>query len=133
MRHSYRRESSLYPLRREKVKLAFQELSKQGLIAKMNFSCCNTCGNYEITTSHVNNPKLRNKKGYVFYHRQSHNSFKESGNCYLNYGAFYSGDDSFESTKTKEIGELIFQALKNQDLPVIWDKDPNNKILVGER
>jgi hypothetical protein len=48
---------------RDKLADAFRSLRKAGIVARMNFSCCGTCGHYELSE----NGKGR---GYVFYHRQ---------------------------------------------------------------
>lgn len=55
-----------------KVRAGFAALRKAGYAARMNFSCCNTCGSYDLSET-VRNRKL---KGYVFWHRQSDTAWR---------------------------------------------------------
>lgn len=57
---------------RHQLGVAFRALRAQGYAARMNFSCCGSCGHYELAEQ-ARNRKL---KGYVFWHSQSNDAFK---------------------------------------------------------
>ena len=58
---------------REKLRDAFRRLREKGIVAKMKFSCCTSCGSYEISLNH--GPDVP----YVFWHRQNESSFDPVG------------------------------------------------------
>lgn len=49
---------------RDRLRGAFRDLRQQGFAARMNFSCCGSCGHYAMTQA--------GHKRYVFYHNQEH-------------------------------------------------------------
>ncbi len=59
-----------------KVNSFVKEINKLGNVqAKTNFTCCQTCGHYEM--------KVENIKNYIFYHQQTADSMKASNTCYF--------------------------------------------------
>jgi hypothetical protein len=62
------------------LRKAFAALRKAGYIARMNFSCCGTCGWYDLSL--VAKDKCRQgkePKGTVFYHRQAGDRLDRTG------------------------------------------------------
>lgn len=51
------------------VKAAFKTTRGTGVIARMSFSCCQSCGGFELSQKYPGKP-------YVFYHRQSADAWK---------------------------------------------------------
>lgn len=100
----------------------FPHLRRLGFIARMNFSCCGSCGSYELTQD----AKRRNKKRVVFYHRQAEDFFKLDGKVNLLY---FSMDDDEEQTKIA--GDIIAEVAKYYDLKVTWDGSPTKTILLS--
>ena len=87
---------------------AFRELRKNGFIARQNFSCCQSCGSYEIVHEHPGKP-------YVFYHRQDTQACERYHELYL----AWNGD-----------GQKIVDILKNNDLEVVWDGSDSKRIMI---
>jgi hypothetical protein len=50
----------------------FESLVANGIIAKQNYTCCNTCGCHDICKDYC-----LDYEGFVFYHGQEHDSFTE--------------------------------------------------------
>lgn len=99
----------------------FKNLRKKGLLARMNFSCCCSCGSYELNDILKTN---KNKIGYVFWHHQSEESFKINGRVYLYYG-------SNEDNDSIEVGKLIVEELNINNIPCCWNGSSHDAILVG--
>lgn len=106
---------------RKKLNQVFKELRRQGLIARQNFTCCSTCGNYEGWQE----VERRGKRGLVFYHRQDVETL-EKGYVYL---AFCGGDEA-PYLSTIQVGELVMEILQRYGLQVEWNKDPGTRIKV---
>lgn len=51
---------------KKKLAIAFQALRRTGIAARMNFSCCGSCGSYELANRFTND----DARGYIFYHKQ---------------------------------------------------------------
>jgi hypothetical protein len=60
---------------RQRLQAAFRRLRREGYAARMNFSCCGTCGSYELSQEVTK----RRLAGYVFWHRQANDAFSLSG------------------------------------------------------
>jgi hypothetical protein len=61
---------------RDRLADAFKALRRQGYLARANFSCCGSCGSYELGERLAARPALN---GYVFWNRQSNDAFKQRG------------------------------------------------------
>lgn len=66
----------IYP-NTDNLKQAFHVLRCKGYVARMNFSCCASCGWYEIGQSKKGASKA------VWFHRQAHTRLMETGRCHL--------------------------------------------------
>lgn len=67
--------------KKNNINKAFRILRKNGYIAKQNFSCCQSCGRYELN-------KLYGEekcKKLVFYNIQDTDLFKKTGELYLSW------------------------------------------------
>jgi hypothetical protein len=78
------------------IKTAFAELRRAGYISRMNFSCCSSCGWYEIGQM----PKKAKSKGIVFYNRQSTETLSRTGRTMLQ----WEGDSKFICTVLEKHG-----------------------------
>ena len=99
----------------------FPRLRKRGFIARMNFSCCASCGSYELTQE----AKKRQISKVVFYHRQAEDHFKRDGKVYLMY--FSMLDDDSETTT---VGGIVTEIAKECGLKVEWDGSPSKALCV---
>lgn len=117
-----------------KLRNAFEELEKQGILSRMNFSCCSNCGGYEITQIAVE--KIKNGtpkeaiKGCCFWHNQDEDGWKEGYNLMLRYGDMSSTEFGDIGLSTLEVGKLICTELDKQNIVYNWDQDPNKCIEV---
>jgi uncharacterized protein DUF6891 len=116
------------PTDADKVAAAFAELDAAGVVARMNFTCCQTCGVAEIDDER---PTDRPSSGYVFFHQQDSERLTDDGaHLFLAYGTLdpIRGQVAEQDT---EIGRQIEQALRAQDLPVSWNGSSGQRISVG--
>ena len=98
-----------------KINKAFNKLNRFGIVAKKNFTCCNTCGHYEI------NDFLQHKRqSYIFYHMQSNDNLKKSGSCHLGHSI------------RKKDKQKVYDILKEYDLKPDWDFTDNKTIFITE-
>lgn len=61
---------------REALKQAFKAIRKHGIAARMNFSCCSSCGHYDLG---------QKSDRFVFWNRQSEDSFRVEGRGWSRY------------------------------------------------
>lgn len=132
----------------ERIAAAFADLESKGVVARMNFSCCGTCGSGEIwderTLAPVANPdgyQFR-EHGYVYFHQQDADGLAEvPALLYLGYGAFQTGasvpadvvsaacgGDQQAMKQARElsaiaVGHEVAAALRANGLTVHWDGD----------
>lgn len=92
-------------MKRQALRKAFSNLRKKNILAKMNFSCCQSCGISEITT--LLKEKPHSYIGYVFFDLQDAEDLRDTGKCYLSFGSLE--DDEISNTK---IALLAMQELK---------------------
>jgi hypothetical protein len=70
-----------------RLQAAFTELGSDGITARMNFTCCNTCGNDEI-----GDERAEGDWGYTFFHQQDAERLEPGGSeLYLGFGSFGPG------------------------------------------
>ena len=112
----------------DKVAAAFAELDAAGVVARMNFTCCQTCGVAEIDDER---PADRPSSGYVFFHQQDSERLADAGaQLFLAYGTL----DPIRgqvAEQDAEIGRRIESALRAQHLPVEWSGSSQQRISVG--
>lgn len=138
-----------------KVASAFASLSGQGIVGRMNFTCCQTCGTDEIDDERTPRDGAEegeyawNEWGYTFFHQQDAERLSEMpATLYLTYSTFApapdvddallerwrGGDESaklqvIESSNTL-VGHRIADALREQGLSVDWDGNLDARIAV---
>lgn len=84
MKPNYNEVSEIY----EVMDAAFKLLRKEGYYARKAFSCCGSCGSYELAENIKDRYVKTNKlmKGGIFYSTQSRTSVEDYGGVYLNFG-----------------------------------------------
>jgi len=118
-----------YKKLRKQITLAFIELRKQGFIAKQDWACCTNCGFADILDE-INEKyldRLDKLKGFVFFHCQSLEILKETGEAWLAWGVVKEDatDECFLIA-----GKNIVAILKKFNMRVIWDGKISTKICV---
>jgi len=103
----------------------FADLEKDGIVARQNFTCCQTCGHAEIGDEIAAAEKRGAVAGYTFYHQQDTEHAAEGGGVYLAYGAL-----SAEEAKSLAVANRIVDALGRAGLKVTWDGKSSSRILV---
>jgi hypothetical protein len=106
---------------RSQLKEAFKKLRNKKLYARMNFLCCGSCATYDLECKlKTSNTKL----GYVFWHSQDEERFKNSGFVWLGYGGI-------SEDKVLKVGQIIVDTLSELNIPHEWSGDSNERIRVG--
>jgi hypothetical protein len=85
---------------------AFASLNRQGIVARQDFSCCNTCGFAEIWDEVEEEERRQAVAGFVFYHLQCTERAIESGQLLLAYGCLEDDPAALERVAKKIVGEL---------------------------
>lgn len=133
----------------ERLDAAFAALEARGVVARMNFTCCGTCGHAEIGDD-LGEGELEGKVGYVFFHEQDadrlvpdyveadaaagveEDSFesweaKEGSDLYLAFGVFRDEEDE---SKAIRVGVVAAECLRAEGFKVEWNGSVNSRLLV---
>jgi len=102
---------------RYRVKRAFEVLRKKGYFARMNFSCCGSCGTSEIDQIFQDNPEKYPDEKYVFYHNQDNDAYDKNGD-FKKLNLRWSGNPT-----------TIILALIGQGLDVTWSGSHHDTIV----
>lgn len=145
-----------------RVQAAFDDLAGQGIVGRMNFTCCQTCGTAEIDDERT--PRTHEEAaaddgypfhewGYTFFHQQDAERLaNEPADLYLSYSTFRpapdldpvllaradDGDHAAQDEAVRQsdlsVGRQVVAALERQGLTVEWPEDPATRIrLAGLR
>jgi hypothetical protein len=104
---------------------AFTKLERSGIVARQNFTCCQTCGFAEIGDE-LDQVKASGiyVRGLTFFHQQDTESAVEGGGVYLSYAATEDGHDG------AEIAREIVAVLTAHGLKPNWDGTTAQRIEV---
>src|SRR5688572_8229272 len=106
---------------------AFAALESAGIVARQCFSCCSTCGAYDINEEIARaEDDGRTVDGFTFYHQQDAERAAEGAPLFLTFGAV----DSDEDEDTVQIGRRIVEQLEAVGLETDWDGTAERRILV---
>lgn len=102
---------------------AFDQLESDGIVARQNFTCCQTCGHSEIWEEVEQARQDRKVSGYVFFHQQDTERVCEEGMLYLAYG-------STEEDPNAAIGvaDKICQVMKSNGFSIDWNGTLDKRI-----
>jgi hypothetical protein len=109
----------------DKLDKVFNLLEDRGIVARQNFTDCQTCGNFEIKEEIENFSNNAVPIGYTFYHEQDTDSAFEYGSLYLSYSSI---DDS--DKESLKIGKTIVGMLEKFGFSVKWDGTINQRICI---
>lgn len=115
--HAARQEGWVGMTDNDRLAIAFDRLESEGLIVRENFTCCGTCGSYEIRGEIQKAAAAGYEvKGHAFYHSQDAEGAAEGQRLHLSYGSVDDGDAAGVA-----IGERIAAVLREEGLDVQWD------------
>lgn len=122
---AYNGEVIQHENQKQAITAAFKDLRREGFTARQNYMCCNSCAGANMPDG----------KPAVYYSRQNDDAWfngrypRKGTRCsdlqsklYLHYG-IEDGDD-------RDCGIQVLRALQRHGLPVEWDGDPTNCIVV---
>jgi hypothetical protein len=101
---------------RQRLRRAFEELRKDGVLAEEAFSCCTTCATSELATM-INEKKAL---GGVYWNSQDEDDFRRRGGVMI---GFVDG-----SAKPIEVANRAVMEFERQGLEVKWDGSERTKI-----
>ncbi|CEL04179.1 hypothetical protein ASPCAL05310 [Aspergillus calidoustus] len=106
----------------DKIDKAFSSLQRNhGILARMNFTCCATCGIGEIAED-----RDEDTRGYVFFHEQDMEGVAMDGReLSLVFGSF-----SRSEKKNRAVGEVIVRSLRRVGVKVEWEGEASKRIRV---
>lgn len=105
-----------YPALRD----AFDDLERAGVVARMSFTCCQTCGHDEIRAEAT--PQSR---GYTFFHSQDADRLAPvTSELYLAFGSLTEDDPDLDT----RVGAEVVKTLVARGLAVDWDGRADTRI-----
>ncbi len=105
-----------------RLRAAFDELDASGVVARMNFACCQTCGHSEI-----GDQSTGASRGYTFFHQQDAERLgPDGGDLYLAFGAF--GPDQALAGSEERVAAEVVDTLTRHGLGVEWDGTNQQRI-----
>lgn len=137
----------------DRLAAAFTDLAHQGVVARMNFTCCQTCGTDEIDDERTPDPAGGRypwrEWAYTFFHQQDAERLAdEPAVLFLSFSAFRAsphldpalvqaaraGDaDARRRVRVetdREVGTLVATAIRAHGLTVDWGGDPDQRLRV---
>jgi len=138
----------------ERVARAFAALNDEGVVARMDFTCCNSCGTTEIDDERTALPEAGEgyryrEEQYVFFHQQdSDRLVDEPAQLLLTYSAWRAARDTdaellaaarggdkdaerrIREETDRKVGERVAAALAAEGLTVTWNGDPGQRLAV---
>ena len=100
-----------------KIDEAFEKLWDLGIVAKKNWTCCQTCGHYEMKEE-LEELGLKN---YVFYHDQDNDCLLERGYTHVAYDL------------DKKAKKLVMKVFEHYGLNPEWNGQQNTRIKITEK
>ncbi|MFI9008770.1 DUF6891 domain-containing protein [Actinosynnema sp. NPDC053489] len=123
----------------DRLLAAFAALDRGGIVARADFTCCQTCGHAEIGAEAAGPAR-----GYVFFHRQDTEGAVARGRLWLAFGSFAgsAGPGAADpaaadpapadlAAADEAVGREVVAALAAGGLPVEWNGSVRTRIEVG--
>jgi hypothetical protein len=138
----------------DRLAAAFADLHEQGVVARMDFTCCNTCGTAEIDKERTPIDGAEGyafrESAYTFFHRQDTERLAEMPTrLYLTYSAWRPAPDTdpellaaaragdtdalsaVVAHTDARVGRLVSAALRAHGLTVDWSGDHRERIAIA--
>ncbi|MEE2037834.1 hypothetical protein Q8791_11450 [Nocardiopsis sp. CT-R113] len=110
----------------ERLTRAFRALDESGIIAREDFTCCDTCGRAALDAElgvRNSEPGGAATRGYAFYHHGESLAAADGGSLYV-------GFESSHPVRLAAVGEEVAEVLRAHGLTVEWDGDSGRKLRV---
>ena len=108
----------------DRLDQAFAKLTKAGIVARQDFTCCTKCGSAEIGEEMQNEKAMGVEvRGYTFYHQQNTEAAVEGQGLHLAYGA----TDANVAAALAVAAEIV-ATLAQHGLVATWDGTTAQKI-----
>ena len=115
----------------EKLRAAFADLERAGVVARMNFACCQDCGHAEIKAEKT----ADGQTGYVFFHQQDAERLSgDDAQLFLAFGLFTTHGASTPEERAlaaRQLGLLIATTMRSNGLAVDWDEQASSRIAIS--
>jgi hypothetical protein len=111
----------------DRLDRAFAALERSGIVARQNFTCCQTCGHAEIGDEIAKAQGEPEAVGYAFYHMQDTEHAAQGYGLCLAYGALEQGEAA-----QQKVGRSIVEALRKEGLAAEWSGDVRKRIEVKD-
>ncbi len=110
-------DSWVCPTECDRLCSAFEQLKSSGILAQHHYTCCGSCGNFELPL-HIKYESTKGRvwRGYTFYHVQDTESAVSGCGLCLSYGS--ASEDEQECVA---IGREIANVLREHGFDVDWD------------
>ena len=111
-RHSSARDHN------KRLNAVFKALENSGIVARRNFSCCQTCGDFEMKEKIANARAKGGKpvRGFVYSFEGDEQKVREAGGLYLRAAAVRG-----EEQATVAVMREIVGTLESAGLRIVWD------------
>jgi hypothetical protein len=108
----------------DRLDAAFQELNRNGIVSRQDFSCCGTCGHVEMGQEmRAEIAKGHKVRGYAYYHMQDTDRATDGLGLLLGYSSLVGGSPAGEA-----VGHEIEATLQRHGLATEWNGSFNNRI-----
>lgn len=104
---------------RAKLSIGLANCRKAGLLARANFSCCGTCGHYEL--SEKLGEKDAKTHGYAFWHGQSEEGIEDGSVC-----IYFGGRETVKAQIAA--GQIVADSMRSAGLLVFWPGDAGHAV-----
>lgn len=112
----------------DRLDAAFDALEAQGIVARQNFACCDTCGATDIAEEMAEiEADGITVRGYAYFHAQDTDAAVDGEMLYLSYGAVDDDDDA----SSLAIGRLVAGELARHGLEILWSGAIDQRIGVA--
>ncbi|PPF85414.1 hypothetical protein C5E07_06745 [Pseudoclavibacter sp. RFBJ3] len=115
----------------EKLRAAFADLEQAGVVARMNFACCQNCGHAEIEAERT----IGKHVGYVFFHQQDAERLAgDDAELLLAFGTFAASASQTAEERAEaeqQLGRLVATTMRSNGLAVEWDEQTSSRIAVS--
>lgn len=105
-----------------KLQRVFGGLHNRGIVARGRWTCCQSCGGAAIWDIYEQAPPGSKPLGFVFFHDQDWDHYRESGVLWLAYGSFTGPDE--------HIAIIVSDALDVFEIPHEWSGKRSDRIRV---
>lgn len=113
----------------DRLLAVFDALDRDGIVARADFTCCQTCGHAEI-----GDEAAGSARGYVFFHRQDTEGAVEGGGVWLAFGSLGEPADhgaTDHAAADEAVAREVVTALTAGGLPVEWNGSVRTRIKAG--